>query len=169
MSESAVGSPVRTTIVTPTLLLGAGCLIALALGITAWGTGRHASHAPALAPLVAHRMLRFDDRADGAVTITDAATGATIDTAIGQQGFLRQTMRGLAVVREATGIGQRQPFELDYYADRRLILRDPATGRDLELEAFGPTNEAVFARYLPEVAGPNTGLATATSAGATVR
>ena len=35
------------------------------------------------------------------------------------------------------------------YADRRLVLDDPATGSAVELEAFGPTNMAVFAGLLP--------------------
>ncbi len=95
----------------------------------------------------------------------DAATGQAIDLVSGQQGFLRQTLRGLALTREAAGYGRADPFELSYYADRRLILRDPATNRTVELEAFGPTNEAVFARYLTGQAG----LAVATSSGATTR
>jgi hypothetical protein len=37
---------------------------------------------------------------------------------------------------------------VSYYADHRLILRDPVTGRQVELEAFGPTNEGVFAGLL---------------------
>lgn len=163
MSASAADNRKPPAIVTRPALIGAACLLAIVLGL-AWLEPARSS-GPALAPRLEQRLLRFEDREDGAVIVRDAATGATIDVVVGQQGFLRQTMRGLAVVREAAGYGQEQPFELDYYADRRLILRDPATARQIELEAFGPTNEAVFARYLTA----NIGLATATSSGATVR
>jgi hypothetical protein len=39
-------------------------------------------------------------------------------------------------------------MRLSGYADGRLILSDAATGRYVELEAFGSANEAVFARLL---------------------
>ena len=41
------------------------------------------------------------------------------------------------------------PFRLTRYADGRLALDDPSTGAHVELRAFGPTNEAAFARLLP--------------------
>jgi hypothetical protein len=34
------------------------------------------------------------------------------------------------------------------HPDGRLTLQDPATGRNLDLLAFGPTNAALFARLL---------------------
>ncbi len=41
------------------------------------------------------------------------------------------------------------PFRLSAWSDGRLTLEDPATGRAVDLEAFGPTNEATFVRLLP--------------------
>ncbi|MBC7781542.1 MAG: photosynthetic complex assembly protein PuhC, partial [Proteobacteria bacterium] len=44
-------------------------------------------------------------------------------------------------------------------ADGRLTLADPATGQRIDLESFGPTNAAVFARLI--VAGASAGDSTA--------
>ena len=41
-----------------------------------------------------------------------------------------------------------QPFLLASHSDGRLTLIDPATKRRVDLESFGPTNEAVFTRLL---------------------
>ncbi len=40
------------------------------------------------------------------------------------------------------------PFRLIAWSDGRLTLDDLATKRHIELEAFGPTNERVFAEFL---------------------
>jgi putative photosynthetic complex assembly protein len=66
----------------------------------------------------------------------------------GQNGFLRGTLRGFARIRRSDGVGAIPPMLLTGYADGRLVLADPSTGRLVELEAFGSSNEAVFARLL---------------------
>ena len=99
--------------------------------------------------VVAARDLRFADRADGAVVVTDAGTGQTVDVLQGEQGFIRATMRGLARARHSEGIGSSAPFRLQAWTDGRLTLDDAETGRHLELQAFGSLNVAVFARLLP--------------------
>jgi putative photosynthetic complex assembly protein len=98
--------------------------------------------------VVASRDLRFADRADGAVVVTDAQTEQTVDVLQGEQGFIRSTMRGLARARRSDGIGAAPPFRLTAWSDGRLTLDDPADGRHLELQAFGSLNVAVFARLL---------------------
>jgi hypothetical protein len=40
------------------------------------------------------------------------------------------------------------PSSLTLCANDRLRPHDPATGRTIEMEAFGATNEAAFARLL---------------------
>ncbi|MCE4554426.1 photosynthetic complex assembly protein PuhC [Roseateles cellulosilyticus] len=98
----------------------------------------------------AARQLRFEDRADGGIAVRDAATGALLDTvAPGTNGFLRSAMRGLVRERKRQGLGPEQPFELLGRADGRLTLVDPGTGRRIDLESFGPSNAAAFARLLP--------------------
>jgi putative photosynthetic complex assembly protein len=66
----------------------------------------------------------------------------------GEQGFLRGSLRALARERRMREVGSLPPFELAARADGRLTLMDTATGARLDLESFGPTNAAVFARML---------------------
>jgi putative photosynthetic complex assembly protein len=105
---------------------------------------------PITAASVSSRDLYFEDRADGSVAILDARTGQTLQVALpGTNGFLRATLRGLARERKHQDFGAAVPFRLTGWADGRLTLEDPTTHRTVELEAFGQTNEAVFAQLLP--------------------
>jgi putative photosynthetic complex assembly protein len=92
--------------------------------------------------------LKFEDRADGAVVIVNAVNDKTIQVMTGENGFLRGTLRGFARTRRMDGIGAAEPFRLSSWSDGRLILFDPATGRHVDIEAFGTLNEAVFGRLL---------------------
>ena len=95
------------------------------------------------------RQLRFQDQDDGSIQVLDARDGALLDTvAPGSNGFLRSTMRGLVRERKRQSLGPETPFELLGRVDGRLTLVDPGTGRRIDLESFGPTNAAVFARLL---------------------
>jgi putative photosynthetic complex assembly protein len=137
-------------------LLGAAALMALAI-VAAGGarlTGFGTSHVPDGTP-VASRGLRFADRSDGAVVISEAETGRVVDVASpGTNGFLRSTMRGLARDRKRRDLGTEAPFRLTRWADGRLSLQDEATGRSIDLGAFGPTNAAVFAHLMTGSATP---------------
>jgi putative photosynthetic complex assembly protein len=137
-------------------LLGAAALMTLA--IVAAGaarlTGFGTSHVPYGVPLES-RALRFADRSDGAVVISEADSGRVVDVASpGTNGFLRSTMRGLARDRKRQDLGAEAPFRLTRWADGRLSLRDEATGRSIDLGAFGPTNAAVFAHLMTGSATP---------------
>lgn len=102
---------------------------------------------------IASRDLRFDDRQDGAVIISDAGDGssiAVIATETEGGGFIRGVMRGLARERRMHGIGAEPPFVLTAWGDGSLSLTDSATGRMIELGAFGADNRAIFAELLPE-------------------
>jgi len=101
------------------------------------------------APALVVRELRFVDLPDGGVGVDDVRQGVRIATFEGENGFLRSTLRGLARERRRSGIGEEPPFELVGRADGRLTLIDPSTKRVIDLESFGPTNAAVFARLLP--------------------
>jgi putative photosynthetic complex assembly protein len=141
-------------------LITAGALVLFAFTITA--TMRIA-HVPASAsPVamryanhmvpVASRNLRFIDRADGAVVIQDADKGdnASIIEPGQKTGFIRGVMRGLARERRMSGIGDQPPFNLSLWRDGELSLTDSATGRSIELTAFGSTNRASFLVLLPK-------------------
>jgi len=139
-------------------LITAGALVLFALAATA--IVRLAHIPPAASPValraqahieaVKSRDFRFVDRADGAVVIEDARTGeAAYVIKPGQKtGFIRGVMRGLARDRRARGIGDRPPFNLTLWEDGELSLTDSATGRALELTAFGSSNRAAFAVLL---------------------
>ena len=95
------------------------------------------------------RSLRFIDRADGAVVVSDATSGETVTVVpFGQGGFLRATMRRMAKARIAAGIGAEPPFTLTRWENGALSLRDPATGRDAEIYGFGPDHTKSFADML---------------------
>ncbi|MFN3451830.1 MAG: photosynthetic complex assembly protein PuhC [Sphingorhabdus sp.] len=95
------------------------------------------------------RSLRFMDRADGAVVVSDTNSGETVKVIpFGQGGFLRATMRRMAKVRIAAGIGTEPPFTLTRWENGALSLKDPATGRDAEIYGFGPDHTKIFADML---------------------
>ncbi len=97
---------------------------------------------------VARRELRFADRPDGGIAVIDAISGATLDVVHGELGFLRGTLRGLVRERKRRALTASEPFVLLARADGRLTLADPQTGERIELESFGPSNVAVYARWL---------------------
>ncbi|GAB5348289.1 photosynthetic complex assembly protein PuhC [Alteriqipengyuania sp. 357] len=99
----------------------------------------------------ARRSLYFHDAPDGAVLVSDAATGEAIARVEpGTGGFVRSTMRGLVLVRKRAGIGPDTPFELTGWEDGGLTLSDPATGESRELVGFGESNRAAFAVLLEQ-------------------
>ena len=136
----------------------AGALVGFALALTVAARITHMppSASPTALRAAAHvapvvsRSLRFADRGDGAVVITDAATGklAKLIAPGGQTGFIRGVMRGLARDRRMRGIGADAPFALTAWRDGELSLVDTATGRTIELSAFGGTNRQAFAELL---------------------
>ncbi len=123
-----------------------------ALGLTLAGVAAvRWSGAPVREPdarTVARRELRFADRPDGGIAVVDAASGALLDVVHGEQGFLRGTLRGLARERRRRGLTGADPLQLIARADGRLTLADASTGERIELESFGPSNVAVYARWL---------------------
>ena len=142
----------ETVIVPRWALLMAGSLVALS--IVGAGAARLFGVPSAIpqSTAVAMVMVRFSDAADKSVVATDATTGRELARyAPDTNGFLRATLRGLVGDRmRVNGAEQPDvPFEVIGWADGRLSLQDPATKRDVELEAFGITNEAAFAALLP--------------------
>jgi putative photosynthetic complex assembly protein len=94
--------------------------------------------------------LRFEDRADGGVAVRRAEDGRAVAVlAPGADGFIRATLRGLARERRRGDLGPEKPFRLTAWAGGGLTLEDAATGRVLDLRAFGATQAEAFARFLP--------------------
>ena len=131
-------------------LIGAGALVGLSLLLVA--TARLTGYGPAKPPVsavVEARDVRFEDRSDGAVLVYSSPENRLVDTlAPGTNGFVRGVLRGLVRDRRADHIGSMPPFRLTRWADGRLSLDDPSTGRHVDLEVFGPTNAGAFADIL---------------------
>ena len=105
---------------------------------------------PPAAAAVRTADLVAQDHDDGSITLREAGTGQVVDTVPpATNGFLRSVLSGLVRERRRERIGAESiPFHLTRWSDGRLTLDDVATGRLIELEAFGQTNEAAFARLL---------------------
>lgn len=93
--------------------------------------------------------LRFQDQADGSVRVNDGSDGHLVTTlAPGSGAFVRGVMRGLAHDRLVRGLGDKTPFLLKAWPGGQLALEDPATGRQIDLQAFGSTNRDAFLHLL---------------------
>jgi putative photosynthetic complex assembly protein len=135
------------------IILGSVVLLAIMTAAAGRISGT-ANSKPTTAPVVS-RALLFRDLPDGGVAVFDATnTSAPISIVAPEtNGFLRATMRGLARQRLREDVDREIPFRLTEWADGRLTLEDPTTGRSVEMEAFGITNEQVFADLLTAKAG----------------
>lgn len=132
----------------PALAIGIG--MAVLAGLVAMPVAPNRAPAVVADAVRSERAFRAADRDDGAVMLTDAATGAEILlVAPGEDGFVRGTLRGLARERRARDLGPQAPFRLVAWGDGRLTLDDTATGRRLDLLAFGQTQAEAFSRLLP--------------------
>jgi putative photosynthetic complex assembly protein len=131
-------------------LLAAAAILASSIALAAIGRLTGVANSTPTAAMVTSRALLFEDRPNGAVAVFDADHPSTPISIIAPDtnGFLRATMRGLARQRLRQDASETTPFRLTEWADGRLTLEDPTTGRKVEMEAFGLTNEEVFARLL---------------------
>ncbi len=133
------------------VLLGAATLMGLALTFAMFGNQERSNDPAVLRPAITEQQaVRFNDNPDGSITVLDGTSRAELHTLAPEtNGFLRVVMRSLARERRLAGLGPEEPFLL-YRAstDKRLILEDPATGRTVGLDAFGPSNVGAFAALL---------------------
>jgi putative photosynthetic complex assembly protein len=96
-------------------------------------------------------QLRFEDRPDGSIAVRDAERGDVFSVvAPGTGGFVRATMRTFAQARKNDDLGAEVPFKLVRWRDGAITLNDPATGRSVELDAFGVDNAGAFAKMFAE-------------------
>lgn len=145
-------SPPRAALWGAAALLGTALLLA---GTARWsGFGRMSLPSAAATQ---SRALWFEDRDDGSIAVLQSPDRRPVDVvAPGTNGFLRGVLRGLARERHRAAIGAAEPFVLTRWSDGRLTLEDPATGRTVPLEVFGPDNSAAFNRLLDAVPAPAT-------------
>lgn len=137
----------RTETLPRPYLLGVGAAVLAALIIVGvWG----GAPAPVAAEVPrASLTLRFVDEADGGLSVVNVNTGAEIDRlGEGENGFLRTMLRVIRRDIDRTPAVISMPFRIEAWQDHRVTLTDSATGRRIDLLAFGPTNAAVFIRWL---------------------
>ncbi|WP_419729681.1 photosynthetic complex assembly protein PuhC [Lichenicola sp.] len=109
------------------------------------------THNSTPARVQAERRLRFDDAANDLIIVRDADSGRTIATIpVADQGFARGLVHALEVMRHRYRAPLDGPYILERLDDGRLVLNDPSAPMHIDIESFGPTNEAVFAGYLGE-------------------
>ncbi|HEV2543074.1 MAG TPA: photosynthetic complex assembly protein PuhC [Methylobacterium sp.] len=131
-------------------LLAVAALLGVAL--TAVALGRGQEPVPEERPARPIQTLAFhaEDQPDGAIDLRSAERGTLVARIEpGQDGFIRGTLRGLAQARQREGQSREPPFTLTRFDNGTLSLEDGATGRQVPLLAFGPSNAKAFARLLP--------------------
>ena len=106
-------------------------------------------------PAQVERLLRFEDRDDGAIVVIDHASGqvSTVLEANGH-GFIRGVMRSMFRRRMLDTVGREHPFRLASEANGLLTLSDPTTGQVIDLQAFGSSNATAFSILLASPVGP---------------
>jgi putative photosynthetic complex assembly protein len=134
-------------------LMAAGALVGFSLLVTTVVRLErlHAPPAPVAAEPAPARsvLLRFVDEPNGAVNVLDGEGGRVIAVlAPDTNGFIRGVMRGLAHDRTRRKIGAGPPFRLSQWSNGRLAISDPATGRVIDLDAFGGGNKDAFVQLL---------------------
>jgi putative photosynthetic complex assembly protein len=135
-------------------LVGAAALIAVTIALAA-GARRARPGPPDGAPPLVAVDVRFEDRPGGAVAVLDADSGREVGAiAPGTNGFVRGVLRGMFRNRKLEALGRDGRFRLAREADGSLTIADPATGRRVDLGAFGPTNAAAFGDLLARAARP---------------
>ena len=100
--------------------------------------------------VITSRSFAFADRADGALVAIEAVTGkvALVLEPGSNSGFIRGVMRGMMRERQLAEVSRHGAVTITQWADGALTLKDPSTGRIIELGSFGHTNRAAFAQLL---------------------
>ncbi len=128
----------------PMLLLAGAALSALVLVAAVRWSGTPVQQFDS--PVTHSRALVFEDTASGAVAVRDATTGAEVALFEGEQGFVRGVLRAMARSRRLQSADRHAPLLLQNHADGSLSLFDASTGERINLESFGHTQRATFAR-----------------------
>lgn len=128
-------------------------LAALPVAMMSWPRGPNQEAFPSTrtsAPtVVAQRQIVFFDRDDGTAAVIDAGNRTELATmAAGEDGFVRTALRLMLVERRRHDAPVEQAFRLTQWSTGSVTLEDQATGKMLELKAFGATNAEAFARLL---------------------
>ncbi|MEO1467601.1 MAG: photosynthetic complex putative assembly protein PuhB [Pseudomonadota bacterium] len=81
--------------------------------------------------------------------VLDAADGSVVATlATEEGGFIRSVLKAMDHARSESRVGPELPYRLTSHADGRLAITDLATGRMIDINAFGSAQVAAFAALL---------------------
>jgi putative photosynthetic complex assembly protein len=141
MSEAA-----NSQMVPKAAIIGAATLVGFALVVAGLGrlTGVGAVRTD-YAGTVQAAAFRFEDRLDGGIAVIAPESGVTIGVVpAGTDGFVRTVLRSLAFDRQRHGVGAGPPFVIAKWSDGHSTIDDPATGRRVDLAAFGVANMKTF-------------------------
>jgi len=94
------------------------------------------------------KVLKFEDLQDGGVAVIDTSSNQVIHVVTGEAGFVRGILRTIARERRIRGLGKDEPVRLMSFKDGRLVLHDPLTNTQIELESFGSMNVESFRVFL---------------------
>ena len=131
-------------------LIGAAALIAFSLAAAAVGqaTGKGASRAD-YKDATQTTTMRFEDRADGGISVISPESGATIGVLpAGQDGFVRTVLRSFAFDRQRHGVGSGPAFVIARWPSGLTTIDDPATNVRVDLRAFGAANRQSFEKLI---------------------
>lgn len=133
----------------PIIIGGAALMIAvvvLCAGARATGVGVTTAPEPVT---VASRDLVFKEADDGALTVSEAASGREVKAfAAGEGGFIRAMVRGLVRNRTRYGEPGVGDFRVSRSSDGGIWVQDLGTKQNIDLRAFGPTQVQAFAPLL---------------------
>lgn len=134
-------------------LIAAGVLVAGSLTLAT--VSRLMAPPPAMpAATGPSTALRFSQLQDNALIVTNAASGAVVARlAPSADAFLRTTLRTMIETRDHDRLSRSAPFLLIPGARDSIVLYDPTTGERIDLQAFGPSNEAQFKALMVKTGG----------------
>ena len=137
----------------PAIIIGGGLVMAVSLlAVSSARIGVAPRQAkPAAAAVAAYDFRVAAPNAAGLETVMSARNGAPVaPLAAKGDDFLPSLVDKLRQERVLKGAPSAPPFRLVRFADGRVSLEDPSTGRELNLESFGSVNEANAARLIDE-------------------
>ncbi len=127
----------------PPLIAAAGVGLIAVVAITPTGPLKDG------AVTVASKELRFVATLAGAMEVIDDGTGREVGRlATVKDGFVPGMIQGMSIIRRHDGVALSLPYRITEMSDGRVLLIDPPTKSEIDLESFGRGNAALFTAYL---------------------
>lgn len=118
--------------------------LALLLALVTWYQFTQSDSSVSSRPQIDGVALRFEDSANGDITVIAHSSNVVVQTISGEAPFIRGVLRSLVRARKQNQQGASEPFWLGHSSDSASSIEDRVTGARVELDAFGQTNLASF-------------------------